>query len=190
MVQLIDNYAATYSLLIIGLFECVAINYIYGIQNFFKDIEMMLGKRPTFWWYIMWRFVTPILLFAIMVFTWVDYTPSSYGQYNFPKWADVLGWMITMTSVAAIPAVMIITILRHGKRDGSWVETIKFLAKPSQDWGPAIEKHRHIASIQEQHIPLNMSVQNVAHPQQVVVAVTEVQQPLTEKCEKDADMNI
>ena len=69
MVQLIDNYAATYSLLIIGLFECVAINYIYGIQNFFKDIEMMLGKRPTVWWVIMWRYVTPALLFVSIIQT-------------------------------------------------------------------------------------------------------------------------
>lgn len=30
MVQLIDNYAATYSLLIIGLFECLSLSYIYG----------------------------------------------------------------------------------------------------------------------------------------------------------------
>ena len=33
MLQLIDNYAATYSLLIIGLFECITIAYIYGTQK-------------------------------------------------------------------------------------------------------------------------------------------------------------
>lgn len=62
MVQLIDNYAATYSLLIIGLFECVALNYVYGIDNFMKDIQMMLGHKPGRWWYVMWRYVTPSLL--------------------------------------------------------------------------------------------------------------------------------
>ena len=30
MLQLIDNYAATYSLLLITLAECIAINYVYG----------------------------------------------------------------------------------------------------------------------------------------------------------------
>ena len=30
MLQLIDNYAATYSLLLISLFECIAISYVYG----------------------------------------------------------------------------------------------------------------------------------------------------------------
>jgi len=30
MLQLIDNYAATYSVLIIGLCECLALSYVYG----------------------------------------------------------------------------------------------------------------------------------------------------------------
>ena len=64
MIQIIDNFAATYSLLIIGLFECVALSYVYGIDNFFKDIEMMIGRKPTIWWRIMWRYVTPTLLFV------------------------------------------------------------------------------------------------------------------------------
>ena len=35
MLQLIDNYAATYSLLIITLFECIALNYVYGKLSVF-----------------------------------------------------------------------------------------------------------------------------------------------------------
>ena len=120
------------------------------------------------------------MLQAIMVFTWVDYTPSAYGHYAFPVWADTVGWLITMTSVAAIPFVAVVTVIKHGRIEGSWIETIKFLAKPAEDWGPAIEKHRHIATTHEQHIPLNMSNLNVAHPDEVVVSVKDpVQQPLT-----------
>ena len=64
MIQIIDNFAATYSLLIIGLCECVALSWVYGIDNFFKDIEMMLGHKPSAWWKVMWAYVTPILLFV------------------------------------------------------------------------------------------------------------------------------
>ena len=64
MIQIIDNFAATYSLLIIGLFECVVLSWVYGIDNFFKDIEMMIGRKPTVWWKIMWAYVTPALLFV------------------------------------------------------------------------------------------------------------------------------
>ena len=44
LLQLIDNYAATYSLLIIGLFECVALSYIYGkIKIYFILMTLFWG---------------------------------------------------------------------------------------------------------------------------------------------------
>ncbi|ELT97454.1 hypothetical protein CAPTEDRAFT_170971 [Capitella teleta] len=154
MVQLIDNYAATYSLLIIGLFECMTISYIYGVDNFFKDIEMMLGKRPSLWWKAMWCFVTPILLVFIMIFTWIDYVPSKYAEYHYPSWADSLGWCMSMTSVAAIPTVIVIKIIMNRNKYSSVWETIKRLSQPTSEWGPASEKHR-ISMMHETKIPLN-----------------------------------
>jgi solute carrier family 6 amino acid transporter-like protein 5/7/9/14 len=143
VLQLIDNYAATYSLLIIGFCECMVLSYVYGVDNFMKDIEMMLGKKPSLWWKIMWKYVTPTLLVFIMIFTWIDYTPSTYGDYAFPVWADALGWCITMTSVLAIPTVMVYKICSAEKQETIWA-TIKMLAKPTSEWGPASEVHRDI----------------------------------------------
>ena len=57
--------------------------------------------------------IGPLSVFQfIMIFTWIDYVPSKYGDYHYPQWADILGWLMTMTSVLAIPVVMIINILR------------------------------------------------------------------------------
>ena len=107
MLQLIDNYAAPYSLLIIGLFECTTIAYIYGtklhdctympcrvsvthsligvfvvgIENFFKDIEMMLGRRPGLWWWIVWKYVTPVLL-TVRCTSERDVTTCCYSRLN------------------------------------------------------------------------------------------------------------
>lgn len=119
-----------------------------------------------------------------MIFTWVDYQPSAYGNYAFPVWADTVGWCITMTSVAAIPVVAVITVLKHGKRDGSWLNTIRFLAKPAPDWGPAIDKHRSIAQTHDTHIPLNMTPSNSSPNCAVDInvaaaAAAESKQPLT-----------
>ena len=47
-----------------------------------------------------------------MIFTWIDYVPSVYGDYHYPQWADSLGWVLTMASVSAIPIVAIINIIR------------------------------------------------------------------------------
>ncbi|KAK2180985.1 hypothetical protein NP493_418g00000 [Ridgeia piscesae] len=154
MLQLIDNYAATYSVLIIGLCECLALSYVYGIDAFLKDIEMMLGYKPHIWWKIMWKYVTPLILVFIMVFTWVDFVPSSYGEYTFPLWAEVVGWIMSMTSVSAIPIFIAWKVCTAEQEDTLW-ETIKRLSQPTADWGPSLEKHRQIAQSHETNIPLN-----------------------------------
>ena len=44
-----------------------------------------------------------------MIFSWVKYTDME-GE-AFPEWADVLGWLMTLTVVVAIIAGMIFTVL-------------------------------------------------------------------------------
>uniref|UniRef100_A0A8B9CKK7 Transporter n=1 Tax=Anser brachyrhynchus TaxID=132585 RepID=A0A8B9CKK7_9AVES len=61
---LMDNYAASFSLVIISCIMCVAIMYIYGHRNYFKDIEMMLGFPPPFFFQICWRFISPAIIFV------------------------------------------------------------------------------------------------------------------------------
>lgn len=158
MLQLIDNYSATYSLLLIGLCECIAIAWVYGVDNFMKDISMMLGFMPSRWWSIMWRFVSPFILLFIMIFTWVDYTPSSYADYAYPAWADAMGWMMSMTSVAAIPVVMVYKVCTTEKKGTLW-QTIKHLSRPTPEWGPADERNRALAVTHETKIPLTVGAQ-------------------------------
>ncbi|MBN3289676.1 SC6A5 protein, partial [Polypterus senegalus] len=62
MLQLVDTYAASYSLVIIAIFELVGISYVYGLQRFCEDIEMMIGFQPNKFWRICWAFVTPTIL--------------------------------------------------------------------------------------------------------------------------------
>ena len=57
-----------------------------------------------------------------MIFTWVDYTPSKYADYPYPVWADALGWLITMTSVMAIPVVMGINIVTKRQTGESLIQ--------------------------------------------------------------------
>ena len=43
----------------------------------------------------------------ILLFAWIDYTPVKYGDYNYPGWADAIGWLLALASVICIPAMMI-----------------------------------------------------------------------------------
>ncbi|KAK3612140.1 hypothetical protein CHS0354_031215 [Potamilus streckersoni] len=143
ILQLFDNYAATYSLLIIGLVECLALSWVYGVDRFLKDIQSMLGHRPHIMWAYAWKFVSPFVLLAIMIFTWADFKPTVYGQYEFPKWSDALGWLISFSSVLAIPVIMVYKIIQYKRSNGTSVfESMKSLAKTDPDWGPVRKEHR------------------------------------------------
>ena len=73
--NLMDSYAGSWGLLIVAMIEVGAISWIYGVFNFIKDIEMMIGEKPKFFWFFWiacWLVITPIL---------VSYLPVV--RYNF-----------------------------------------------------------------------------------------------------------
>ncbi|GFR60753.1 transporter [Elysia marginata] len=145
VVQLFDNYAATYSLLATGLTECFALAWVYGCDRFLSDIETMLGKRPHKIWSISWRFVAPISLFVILIFTLVHPDRTKYEDYMFPAWADGIGVCISLASILAIPGVAIYKVVSAmcfgGSSDGLQ-QTVQKLSKPTPDWGPRKKEHR------------------------------------------------
>lgn len=63
--QLMDKYAANWSVLIIAIGECILIAWIYGAEKFCRDIQSMIGKQSKLWvffWSAMWRVITPSAL--------------------------------------------------------------------------------------------------------------------------------
>ncbi|TNM98115.1 hypothetical protein fugu_014361 [Takifugu bimaculatus] len=61
---LMDNYAASFSLVIISCIMCVCVMYVYGHRKYFKDVEMMLGFPPPLFFKICWRFISPTIIAA------------------------------------------------------------------------------------------------------------------------------
>jgi len=69
ILQLMDWYAAAFSLMIISLLECVVIAWVYGEERFSRDIEMMVGHRPHIWFRICWKYISPVVICFILLFT-------------------------------------------------------------------------------------------------------------------------
>lgn len=69
--QLMDKYAANWSVLLIAICECILIAWFYGSERFLNDIQGMIGKRSRLWvlfWSWMWRLITPAALFVGLAF--------------------------------------------------------------------------------------------------------------------------
>ncbi|NXW39822.1 SC6A9 protein, partial [Nyctiprogne leucopyga] len=137
---LMDNYAASFSLVVISCIMCVAIMYIYGHRNYFKDIEMMLGFPPPLFFQICWRFISPAIIFFILVFTVIQYRPISYNDYVYPTWAISIGFLMALSSVICIPIYAIYKVCCS--EGDTLLERLKNATKASKDWGPALEEHR------------------------------------------------
>uniref|UniRef100_A0A671U7K8 Transporter n=1 Tax=Sparus aurata TaxID=8175 RepID=A0A671U7K8_SPAAU len=67
-VTLFDNFAGSVPLLTIGLSEMIAIVYIYGIDRFNEDLKFMIGHKPSIFWQVSWRFISPLIVLVILVF--------------------------------------------------------------------------------------------------------------------------
>uniref|UniRef100_A0A8B9PST6 Solute carrier family 6 member 9 n=1 Tax=Apteryx owenii TaxID=8824 RepID=A0A8B9PST6_APTOW len=137
---LMDNYAASFSLVVISCIMCVAIMYIYGHHNYFKDIEMMLGFPPPIFFQICWRFISPAIIFFILVFTVIQYRPISYNDYVYPTWAISIGFLMALSSVICIPIYAIYKVCCS--EGDTLLERLKNATKASKDWGPALAEHR------------------------------------------------
>ncbi|CAF1985152.1 unnamed protein product [Rotaria magnacalcarata] len=116
-VELLQNYAAFYSIIIAVFFEAIAVSWLYGIQRISEDVQEMLGTKPGKFWIGTWCFAAPAFLGGIIIFGLARYTNPAYGEptdpfyYKYPDWSHLLGWMFALSSVIFIPAVAIYQLL-------------------------------------------------------------------------------
>ncbi|KAI1242921.1 Sodium- and chloride-dependent transporter XTRP3, partial [Lamprotornis superbus] len=91
--DIFNDYAATLSLLLIVLVETIAVCYIYGIRRFEKDLYTMIGRKPNWYWKIMWAFVSPLLIISLFIFYLTDYILTGTLQYQ--AWDATQGQLVT-----------------------------------------------------------------------------------------------
>ncbi|XP_072226214.1 sodium-dependent neutral amino acid transporter B(0)AT1-like [Leuresthes tenuis] len=117
-VTLFDNFAGSVPLLTIGLFEMIAVVYIYGIDRFNKDIEFMAGHRPSIFWQVTWRFISPLIVLVILVFylvtqaqetlTYLVWDPNSeefpaLASVPYPSWIYAVIFLLAGVPSLAVP---------------------------------------------------------------------------------------
>lgn len=107
VVVLFDTHAAPVALIFICFVETAAVSWFYGVQRFSNDIEEMLGFQPSLFWKICWAIVCPVGLFALFILSIFAYEGLELDGYKFPFWSEVLGWMLTMSSLICIPVYVL-----------------------------------------------------------------------------------
>ena len=55
----------------------------------------------------------------------VDYVPVYYGEYVYPVWCEVIGWMMAVVSLLMIPLFMVIMYVTKSEGDTPLEVSIK-----------------------------------------------------------------
>jgi solute carrier family 6 amino acid transporter-like protein 5/7/9/14 len=50
-----------------------------GLDNFCRDLEFMLGLRPSIYWKLCWGIITPIFLLCILFYRIATLEPITYN---------------------------------------------------------------------------------------------------------------
>ncbi|XP_077701801.1 sodium-dependent neutral amino acid transporter B(0)AT2 isoform X1 [Canis aureus] len=119
-VTMFDDYSATLPLLIIVILENIAVSFVYGIDKFMEDLKDMLGFAPNRYYYYMWKYISPLMLFSLLMASVVNMglSPPGYNAWveekaseeflSYPTWGLVVCILLMVLAILPIPAVFII----------------------------------------------------------------------------------
>ncbi|XP_059507245.1 sodium- and chloride-dependent neutral and basic amino acid transporter B(0+)-like [Stegostoma tigrinum] len=142
-ITLIDHFCSGWGLILIAILELIGLSWIYGINRFIKDIEMMIGERSWLfwlWWRVCWIVVTPILLTLMLIWSIIIFRPPEYGLVAYPSWAITLGWLMLTFCFLWVPVIALVVIV-YAEGDSLCQKAIAVF-RPAPDWGPFLEQHR------------------------------------------------
>ncbi|XP_061654458.1 sodium- and chloride-dependent GABA transporter 2-like isoform X2 [Phyllopteryx taeniolatus] len=103
--QIYDHFSCSgASLLLLSIFQSIAIGWIYGADRFCSNIKDMTGHNPLLLFKLCWKYLTPAVCTATFLFSVVCWSPLRLGKgLVAPGWATALGWLLTLSSVSLLP---------------------------------------------------------------------------------------
>lgn len=124
MVTLVDNFGGNVNIYILATLECIGIAWVYGLNNFVKDVEFMLNKKVSWYWKICWGGIIPVLLTVVMLYSLITGERLTHNGHHFPDVAIYLGWILTAISVLMVPSMAAYTVY---KQPGGTIKEVKYL---------------------------------------------------------------
>ncbi|CAF0793372.1 unnamed protein product [Brachionus calyciflorus] len=138
--NLIDSYLSGYPFVLFAFLEAFGLCWIYGIGNIKKDLKLMLGVEPNYYWIVCFAIV-PVITFGIFIITIISNTEVTLNNYHYPGWAHAIGWIIVVIVLCPVPIFFAISIKNSVGKHGlpkNW-KSLKLHFQPSEDWKPANE---------------------------------------------------
>ncbi|KAL4221201.1 sodium neurotransmitter symporter (SNF) [Mactra antiquata] len=135
MIVLLDQYTSNFSLTLFLLLESLSVCYIYGLANFLKDMEMMLGQRSKIvaWYFrITWSVTSPAFCVFIFIASAIGYSKSSYGGVEISTGGEVIGWLVILTPFVMMISYMVFLLYKHRKPEKNISSLLQTVSMPCE----------------------------------------------------------
>lgn len=131
---LMDWNTCSWAVLLIGFAQVVLASWFYGCNKFLhniKEMQMKFGRLLYSYWWLSWVALAPITTLGVFVYLMWTYEFPKYGKYQFPLWANSIGVLIGLSTLAPMPIFFFYQL---------WKRPNRSLLKPTALWSLAAEK--------------------------------------------------
>ncbi|CAG7629273.1 unnamed protein product [Allacma fusca] len=134
MVTLVDYYGVSFLLYVMAVLEVVGVAWFYGMDNICRDVEFMLNMKLSFYWIFCWKYLVPVALTAILVYSVITAGTLQHNGVDFPESALLSGRIMATVSLLLIPICAIHAICK--RKEDTWGKKIIHSFSPASSWGP------------------------------------------------------
>jgi NSS family neurotransmitter:Na+ symporter len=121
--DIVDNWANSINLIVIGVLECIAIGWSFNLRKVLKEVNKNAKRFVTpYWWFAASiKFISPVLLAGLFIWNIVTLFVKNGGSYgDYPIWAQTAaGWAV---SVLVFLSGFIAKIIVNRKKKEGFVE--------------------------------------------------------------------
>ncbi|KAI3382517.1 hypothetical protein SNEBB_010953 [Seison nebaliae] len=139
--EILNDASGGIGTLTIGVFEVVAVIWVYGWSNLKADIVLMLGKGyDTFWmhcWHIIWRFFSPGVIIGTLAFRFYSLPSLKVNDLELPDWALYVSYTLSGLIILPIVLGIFIRVITYMKRNGFSFRSFREAFQYTEKWGPA-----------------------------------------------------
>ncbi|XP_050413684.1 sodium- and chloride-dependent glycine transporter 1 isoform X1 [Patella vulgata] len=136
LLNLIDNYIASISVMLLACFEVLVLSWCYGVDRLYGDISIMIGYRPTIIWKPLWMIISPAFIMVLWCFGIADLYKKVL-ESNTASWIVIIGVVIGVLPLLPVPTFAINTL--NNMRGKSIKLKLLSSIKPSINWKSVAE---------------------------------------------------
>ncbi|XP_033467650.1 sodium-dependent neutral amino acid transporter B(0)AT2-like [Epinephelus lanceolatus] len=145
-VTMFDDYSATLPLIIVVVFECFSVSWLYGADRFLDDIEGMLGWRPHVIYKYLWKYICLLAMLGLLGATTIrmfikrptylawNQEKGSEEYLEYPGWALAVLALLIIFAMMPVPVALIHAVLQdRTKRTARDTETGQYSIVSTDD---------------------------------------------------------